>query len=85
MKKKLSHHILSSKQLSYPFFHSGGISRDWAGVPRKYFEGADQGKQRCACVNLGSKIYEENEAKFREYDGCPKLSESCTIATVNDN
>ncbi|XP_043273279.1 neuferricin [Venturia canescens] len=60
---------------------SGGISREWAGVPRKYFEGVDQGKQRCACVNLGSKIYEENEAKFREYDRCPKLSESCTIPT----
>ncbi|XP_012233116.1 neuferricin isoform X2 [Linepithema humile] len=57
---------------------SGGIDRDWVGVPRMLFENLDaQSTFRCACVKLDSKEYEENKAMLREYDGCAKDATKC--------
>lgn len=52
---------------------SGGIEREWAGVPRHLFE-PETGKTRCACVresDLGN-------PNLKEFANCPKNSESCT-------
>ncbi|XP_011306236.1 neuferricin [Fopius arisanus] len=56
---------------------SGGISRDWVGVPRLFFEEPSKPKSRCACVNLQSSDFHEHQAKFREYQDCPKISSTC--------
>lgn len=63
--------------------HSGGIDRDWVGVPRKYFEPGSK-NFRCACVNisddLGSTENKEGNRRvgnIEEYDGCDPKSTSC--------
>ncbi|XP_046484141.1 neuferricin isoform X1 [Neodiprion pinetum] len=57
---------------------SGGIERDWIGVPRMLFEpGSEQ--HRCACVNLKSKEHEMHKGNLREYEGCAKGSTNCVI------
>jgi len=61
---------------------SGGISRDWIGVPRQYFE-RPGGQYRCACVDLSSKLYKEHEANIREYEGCLEDSPTCTVLTMD--
>jgi len=62
----------------YFLFRSGGIERDWVGVPRMLFENSNaQSTSRCACVKLDSKEYEENKAMLREYDGCAKNAIRC--------
>ncbi|XP_011059514.1 PREDICTED: neuferricin [Acromyrmex echinatior] len=57
---------------------SGGIDRDWVGVPRMFFETA-QSSSRCTCIKLDSKEYEENKARFKEYDGCDKYATKCIL------
>lgn len=71
----------SNVQLCNSFlFNSGGIDRDWVGVPRILFETAGvQGSSRCACVNLDSKEYEENKARLKEYDDCNKYATKCIL------
>ncbi|KAL6260620.1 hypothetical protein P5V15_008140 [Pogonomyrmex californicus] len=62
---------------------SGGIDRNWMGVPRMLFETAStKSSSRCTCVNLNSKEYKENKAKFREYDGCDKFATKCILKTT---
>ncbi|KAJ6637167.1 Neuferricin like [Pseudolycoriella hygida] len=51
---------------------SGGVDRQWAGVPRKYFE-AGQTSFRCACVDV-SKL---GHGSLKEYDGCDSNSSTC--------
>ncbi|KAL0112207.1 hypothetical protein PUN28_011936 [Cardiocondyla obscurior] len=61
---------------------SGGIDRDWVGVPRKLFETTNaQSSFRCACVKLDSKEYKENKARLRDYDGCEKYATRCVLKT----
>lgn len=62
---------------------SGGIDRDWIGVPRKYFEPGSK-NYRCACVNISdnSESIKKHEAHKRtgnieEYKGCNPKSTSC--------
>ncbi|XP_076674007.1 neuferricin [Andrena cerasifolii] len=62
---------------------SGGIERDWIGVPRLLFESPNSEQRRCACVKLDSKEYEESKGMLREYAGCPKTSIKCAIRTDN--
>ncbi|KAK0179205.1 hypothetical protein PV327_008018 [Microctonus hyperodae] len=59
--------------------NSGGIMRDWSGVPRKYFQHLDSDKHRCACVNVQSPTYYENMRKFRKYEDCTIDATSCII------
>jgi len=48
---------------------SGGVKRNWVGVPRKYTaKGAKE--TRCACVQLPV----STDKRFVEYDNCPSQS-----------
>ncbi|XP_032675761.1 neuferricin [Odontomachus brunneus] len=58
---------------------SGGIDRDWVGVPRMLFETASMQSPRCACVKLDSKEYKENKAMLSEYDNCAKHATKCIV------
>lgn len=62
-------------------FNSGGVDRDWVGVPRMLFETVSAQSPRCACINLKSKEYEENRALLREYNGCTKYATKCIVKT----
>ncbi|XP_066601708.1 neuferricin isoform X2 [Prorops nasuta] len=49
---------------------SGGIKRDWIGVPRMFFYSSTSQQYKCVCVDLNSKEYEEAKGSFKEYKGC---------------
>ncbi|CAH2073500.1 unnamed protein product, partial [Iphiclides podalirius] len=53
---------------------SGGITRDWVGVPRLLFTPGEE-YPRCVCVNLGNENSSTNLLKL--YDNCPQSSTSC--------
>lgn len=56
---------------------SGGVERDWEGVPRKYFKpGAED--YRCACVNIANEEALKS-GKLQEYEGCSARSKECYI------
>lgn len=58
------------------FVCSGGIKRDWVGVPRKLFEpGAKQA--RCACISSDHLL----QGNLDEYENCPSDSISCYVKT----
>ncbi|XP_015604489.1 neuferricin isoform X2 [Cephus cinctus] len=63
---------------------SGGIERNWVGVPRMFYENPGSSNYRCACVNIQSKLYNENKGSLREYAGCAKGSTHCTIKQTED-
>ncbi|XP_013392353.1 neuferricin-like [Lingula anatina] len=69
---------------------SGGIERDWSGVPRRYYKpGSTQ--SRCACIKTSgppsdnplSKEHKNrgdlDNPNFRLYDNCDPMSDSCRI------
>uniref|UniRef100_A0A1B6LJC2 Cytochrome b5 heme-binding domain-containing protein n=1 Tax=Graphocephala atropunctata TaxID=36148 RepID=A0A1B6LJC2_9HEMI len=64
---------------------SGGVERDWEGVPRKLYEpGADT--FRCACINVSvqSQVIVPNTGTVRtgnleEYEDCHPKSTSCYV------
>ncbi|XP_006608475.1 neuferricin [Apis dorsata] len=60
---------------------SGGIERNWIGVPRMLFESPNSKEYRCACVKLDSKEYKEFKGMLREYPQCPKSSIKCAVKT----
>eukprot|EP01127_Copromyxa_protea_P019747 TRINITY_DN6484_c0_g1_i1.p1 TRINITY_DN6484_c0_g1~~TRINITY_DN6484_c0_g1_i1.p1 ORF type:complete len:271 (-),score=69.00 TRINITY_DN6484_c0_g1_i1:59-871(-) len=51
---------------------SGGVSRNWAGLPRKYK--TEAGQERCACIQPSLL----NTPGLKVYDGCDPNSERCT-------
>lgn len=53
---------------------SGGIERDWVGVPRRLFDPAT-GETRCTCVHP-SRLDNPN---LREYANCSPTSEACPL------
>lgn len=53
--------------------NSGGVVRDWSGVPRKFFSPGTSEPQ-CVCVNL---IKPFPAAQFKEYENCLPNSASC--------
>lgn len=55
---------------------SGGISRDWEGYPRKYFQPGAK-SFRCACVPEG----ELENPHFKLYEDCDPMSTSCKLAS----
>ncbi|NP_001096144.1 neuferricin precursor [Danio rerio] len=57
---------------------SGGIHRDWVGVPRMLFT-PGSGHSRCVCIRLSDPVHSENR-NLREYTDCPPRAESCQIA-----
>ena len=58
--------------------NSGGISRDWTGVPRKFLDPTlgKVGRTRCACVPINEA---NDQTKFQMYDDypCPAESHEC--------
>ncbi|XP_031840833.1 neuferricin isoform X2 [Nomia melanderi] len=62
---------------------SGGIEREWIGVPRMIFESPDSQQSRCVCVKLDSEEYKEAKNIFREYVDCPETSIKCTAKITN--
>ncbi|XP_012265794.2 neuferricin [Athalia rosae] len=57
---------------------SGGIERNWIGVPRMLYEAGSE-QYRCTCVNLRSKEYETHKGSLREYEGCAEGATNCLI------
>ncbi|XP_056100582.1 neuferricin isoform X1 [Rhinichthys klamathensis goyatoka] len=56
---------------------SGGIHRDWVGVPRMLFS-PGSGHSRCVCIQPSDPVHSENR-NLREYKACPPQAESCQI------
>lgn len=52
--------------------HSGGVRRDWRGVPRKFYE-PGQSTWRCACVRSA----ETQPNYVEQYAGCEPTASSC--------
>ena len=55
---------------------SGGIERDWVGVPRRYFA-PGAAKWRCACVNEP----DLNSPHMRLYPDCDPTADLCKVYT----
>ncbi|XP_035034027.1 neuferricin [Hippoglossus stenolepis] len=55
---------------------SGGVVRDWTGVPRKLFSAGSTGV-RCVCVEDPSAA--EEDPNLQKYEGCPPQAESCAV------
>ncbi|KAL1498654.1 hypothetical protein AB1Y20_013967 [Prymnesium parvum] len=53
---------------------SGGVKRDWVGVPRR-FKPAGEERERCACVNTKSL----KDPGLQEYKGCSSTAERCKV------
>ncbi|XP_072943344.1 neuferricin [Epargyreus clarus] len=53
---------------------SGGVIRNWVGVPRQLFTPGDE-KPRCVCIQLDK----GNSSQLKKYDGCPDTSEECLV------
>ncbi|KAM6970521.1 neuferricin [Aplochiton taeniatus] len=54
---------------------SGGVNRNWTGVPRKLFTPGSS-SHRCVCVENSSKAENPN---LKEYEDCAKNAESCPV------
>ena len=52
---------------------SGGVDRDWVGVPRLLFSPGSS-RSRCVCVEKPSATGNPN---LQEYQDCPPEAESC--------
>ena len=50
---------------------SGGKTRDWTGVPRKYYEAGKD--YRCACI----KESDLDSPNLKPYENCDPLSTTC--------
>lgn len=69
---------------------SGGISRDWTGVPRKLYQPGGK-KPQCVCVRTtgpptgqaSSTSHDDrgdlDNPSLQEYMGCPPLASSCIL------
>ncbi|XP_053532907.1 neuferricin [Ictalurus punctatus] len=57
---------------------SGGVHRDWAGVPRMLFS-PGSGQARCVCVRLDDRTQSDNP-NLQQYKDCPPQAESCLLS-----
>ncbi|XP_069647563.1 neuferricin [Haliaeetus albicilla] len=69
---------------------SGGVNRDWAGVPRKLYRPGSRGSH-CVCVRTTGPPWGEPDStehsgrgdldnpQLEEYDGCHPLAEQCVL------
>ncbi|KAG6448337.1 neuferricin [Manduca sexta] len=55
--------------------NSGGITRNWVGVPRQYYEPGED-KPRCVCIKDD---YNVPAGLLKEYDNCAKTSTTCIL------
>lgn len=60
---------------------SGGIERDWIGVPRKLVTLSDENQNgRCVCVQTDSGIvYEDDDHVLKIYPGCAPSATECVL------
>ena len=75
---------------------SGGIERDWVGVPRQYFQpGKTRGKPRCVCVRSSGPPSDAPDKSHKNrgdldnpnmklYDGCDANADSCSFIRTED-
>lgn len=56
---------------------SGGVERDWAGLPRIYNDGQSN---RCACFNLNGEQAKELEKNMSLYPGCDPKATECKLS-----
>lgn len=56
---------------------SGGVERDWVGVPRIYNDGENQ---RCACFNLDDPSSKDDEKFMSLYPNCQYKATECMVA-----
>ncbi|XP_068629483.1 neuferricin [Battus philenor] len=54
---------------------SGGVERDWVGVPRQIFTPGEE-KPRCVCINLDK---QDTSTNIKKYDNCPDASTTCMV------
>lgn len=66
-----------------PFYNSGGITRNWIGVPRRIYDSPGSEHYTCACVRLDGKDFEENKGIIREFEGCTETSTTCILPTID--
>uniref|UniRef100_A0A8D2QVM5 Cytochrome b5 domain containing 2 n=1 Tax=Zosterops lateralis melanops TaxID=1220523 RepID=A0A8D2QVM5_ZOSLA len=71
---------------------SGGVHRDWAGVPRQLFSPGVRGS-RCVCVRSSGPPWGQPHSfphsdtgdlqhpHLRQFEGCPPLAEQCVLLT----
>ncbi|NXX96632.1 NEUFC protein, partial [Centropus bengalensis] len=69
---------------------SGGVSRDWTGVPRKLFQPGSKGSH-CVCVRTAGPPWGQvatgphgdrgdlDHPQLQEYEGCPRLAQQCVL------
>ncbi|XP_026854233.2 neuferricin [Electrophorus electricus] len=57
---------------------SGGVHRDWTGVPRMLFS-PGSGRTRCVCVRLDDRT-RSNNPHLRQYKDCPPHADSCLLS-----
>ena len=61
---------------------SGGIERDWSGVPRKYYKPGSE-SSRCACIKLTEEMKQSSHTQrmgnLEEYEGCSPDAEACYV------
>ncbi|KFR01297.1 Neuferricin, partial [Nipponia nippon] len=69
---------------------SGGVKRDWTGVPRKLYQPGSRGS-RCVCVRTTGPPWGQPDSTehgnrgdldnphLEEYDGCYPLAEQCVL------
>jgi predicted heme/steroid binding protein len=72
---------------------SGGVEREWVGVPRKLFAPGSK-HYRCACVkNFGQPLATTNakgnkgdldNPNLQQYEGCSPVSNSCKLETDDE-
>lgn len=65
---------------------SGGIERDWTGVPRKlYTPGADS--YRCACVQLETEggVIGDRQGNLETYENCDLRATSCYVQSAEED
>lgn len=60
---------------------SGGIDREWIGVPRIY---SNRESQRCACFNLDDPSAKEFEKYMSVYPSCEPKATECSVMQLND-
>lgn len=66
--------------------YSGGINRDWTGVPRKLYEPGSQ-RSLCVCVRTEGHSHsgqmsdqsDLDNPSLQEYDGCHPLADWCAV------
>ena len=55
---------------------SGGVERDWIGVPRLFRDSTQNNRVRCACVKPSEA---DNPVLFQEYDNCDPDEHECLL------